>query len=267
MSTKSETKVMTKGQIAEFLKKTVATVAGKDIDLAKRVDYTLTHLKKATKADLEGLMTDVQSLFAMPIAENQPKILEEDESENEEVIVDSEEEEKPKKKLKKSTKAAKSNKSKSQGVVESESVSSKGMLPCAKIFPKEIDHEDLGKLIAVPDKYHTYKEVFKALEDGKTLYFACYWTARHIKEYDYAVTRNVPAPKKFPHDLDLLVACIPCEKIDRLWCMSQYTEALFMFEGDAFEPIEDEDIHTGEKFSIRVSHGMEYEIYVPEDEA
>ena len=243
---KSEaTKVMTKKDITEFLKKTIATVANANADLASRVDYTLTHLKKATKADLEELFSDVNTCLATIPVENQakPKIVEEEEE----------------KSVKKPTLKKKK--------VEESTPASKAMLPIAKFFPEEIEHEDLGKLVAVPDKFKTYEELFKALEEGKTVYFACYWTARQIKEYDYAGSRMVKCPKSFPHDLDLLVACVPCERVQRVWCMSQYTEAMFMFEGDSLEPVEDTDPKTGEKFKIRVSSGMEFELYVPEDEA
>lgn len=258
MSTKSETKVMTKGQIAEFLKKTVVSVSNRDAELAKSVDYALTHIKKATKNDLESLYYDVQACLCLAI-ENSPKKIKEEEEVDSEVVVDAEE--KPKAKLKKAVKSADKSK-----VVEVSKMS-QGSISTAKFFPETINHDDLGKLIAVPKKYHTYKEVFKALEEGKTLYFACYWSARQIKEYDYSGTRLVPAPKSFPHDLDILVACIPCERVERVWCMSQYTEAMFFFDGDAFEPIADKDPVTNEEYAIRVSKGMEFEIYVPEDEA
>lgn len=251
---KSEaTKVMTKKDITEFLKKTIATVANANADLASRVDYALTHLKKATKADLEELFSDVNTCLATIPVENQakPKIVEE-------------EEEKP---VKKTAKSGKKKPTLKKKKVEESTPASKAMLPIAKFFPEEIEHEDLGKLVAVPDKFKTYEELFKALEEGKTIYFACYWTARQIKEYDYAGSRMVKCPKSFPHDLDLLVACVPCERVQRVWCMSQYTEAMFMFEGDSLEPVEDTDLKTGEKFKIRVSSGMEFELYVPEDEA
>lgn len=251
---KSEaTKVMTKKDITEFLKKTIATVANANADLASRVDYALTHLKKATKADLEELFSDVNTCLATIPVENQakPKIVEEEEE----------------KSVKKTAKSGKKKPTLKKKKVEESTPASKAMLPIAKFFPEEIEHEDLGKLVAVPDKFKTYEELFKALEEGKTIYFACYWTARQIKEYDYAGSRMVKCPKSFPHDLDLLVACVPCERVQRVWCMSQYTEAMFMFEGDSLEPVEDTDLKTGEKFKIRVSSGMEFELYVPEDEA
>lgn len=267
-TTKSEaTKVMTKKDITEFLKKTIATVANANADLASRVDYALTHLKKATKADLEELFSDVNTCLATIPVENQakPKIVEEEEIEDEDVAVEAdEEEEKP---VKKTSKSGKKKPTLKKKKVEESAPASKAMLPIAKFFPEEIKHEDLGKLVAVPDKFKTYEELFKALEEGKTIYFACYWTARQIKEYDYAGSRMVKCPKSFPHDLDLLVACVPCERVQRVWCMSQYTEAMFMFEGDSLEPVEDTDLKTGEQFKIRVSSGMEFELYVPEDEA
>lgn len=282
---KSETKVMTKQEITTFLKKTIAVVANKNAELAKQVDYALTHLKKATKADLAELLTEVELCLATPVAENQakPKVLEEEEVDSE-VVVDGEEEEdeveeeQPKKKggIKKSKKSEAETETKTKGAkkpklkasVETATPITKKAkyLPIAKFFPEEIDHEDLGKLKAVPDKYHTYKELYEALEQGKTIYFACYWTKRHIKEYDYAGRSLVPAPKAFPHDLDLLVACVPCEKIERVWCMSQYTEAMFFFEGYDLEPVEDYDPKTDEPFKIRTVEGMEYELYVPADE-
>lgn len=251
---KSEaTKVMTKKDITEFLKKTIATVANANADLASRVDYALTHLKKATKADLEELFSDVNTCLATIPVENQakPKIVEEEE----------------KKPVKKTAKSGKKKPTLKKKKVEESTPASKAMLPIAKFFPEEIEHEDLGKLVAAPNKFKTYEELFKALEEGKTIYFACYWTARQIKEYDYAGSRMVKCPKSFPHDLDLLVACVPCERVQRVWCMSQYTEAMFMFEGDSLEPVEDTDLKTGEQFKIRVSSGMEFELYVPEDEA
>ena len=43
--------------------------------------------------------------------------------------------------------------------------------------------------------------------------------------------------------------------------MSQYTEAMYSFEGDDLVPVKDKDTKTGEEFVIRVANGMEFEIY------
>lgn len=142
-------------------------------------------------------------------------------------------------------------------------------LPSATMFPAEIDHPELGKLIACTDAYTTYGEILKALEEEKTLYFACYWTKRHIREYQYAQTKMVDAKivkNGFPLDLDIAMAVLPCETMERLYAMSRITEALYCFEGEDFSPIEDTDPRSGKKFRVRVSAGMEYEIYRPADE-
>ena len=142
-------------------------------------------------------------------------------------------------------------------------------LPSAKMFPAEIDHPELGKIVACTGAYTTYAEILKALEEEKTLYFACYWTKRQIREYQYAAAKMIdPKVVKngFPLDLDILMAVLPCETMERVFAMSRMTEALFQFEGEDFKPVEDTDPRSGDKFQIRVSAGMEFEIYRPADE-
>lgn len=140
--------------------------------------------------------------------------------------------------------------------------STKSLPPTATLFPDTIEDEELGTLTKAADKFHTYQELVDYLAEDKPLYFACYWTARHIKEYNYSQTREVPCPKSFPNDLDLLVALLTCENVDRVWAMSRYTEAMFKFEGEDLAPVADKDPVSGEEYEIRVSNGMEYEIYV-----
>ena len=142
-------------------------------------------------------------------------------------------------------------------------------LPSAKMFPAEIDHPELGKIVACTGAYTTYPEILKALEEEKTLYFACYWTKRQIREYQYAQAKMIdPKVVKngFPLDLDILMAVLPCETMERVYAMSRMTEALFQFEGEDFKPVEDTDPRSGDKFQIRVSAGMEFEIYRPAEE-
>lgn len=143
-------------------------------------------------------------------------------------------------------------------------------IPCAKRFPAEIDHPELGKLIACTGEYTEYDEIFKALmdeENPQTLYFACYWTKRHIKEFGYNSLFDVEAPKSgFTDNLDIVQAVLTCETVKRLFAMSRYTEALYRFDAEDFEYIEDTDPANGEKFLVRVSQGMEFEIYRPADE-
>ena len=143
----------------------------------------------------------------------------------------------------------------------------KESLPSAKMFPADIEHKDLGKLISCKGILENYKDIVKALEGDITLYFACYWTKLHIKKYEYEQSRRVKAPKDgFPFDLDLAVAVVPCENIERLYAMSMYTEAMFVFEGEDLEPVKSDDPRGGDQYSVRVSAGMEFEIYVPADD-
>lgn len=269
----SETKITTKEGMLKFLEAVSANVSD---NLKERINYTLDvavkNIKKVTKTDLLDLVSEAKKELLQSMIEDEMQETDEEEFIQPELdVVNTKVEnqtkplpnEKPAVKDKENDKAPKSadKKPKLKSKVEETNPLSSKSFPMAKFFPEEIDHEDLGKLKAVPTKYTTYKELYKALDDGKTLYFACYWSARQIKEFDYSGTRLVPAPAKFPNDLDLLVAVVPCEKIERVWCMSQYTEAMFMFDGDALMPIEDKDPVSKETFKIRVSHGLEFEIY------
>lgn len=248
-----------------------------DKNLADRIKYALDMVKKdltkVTKKDLFELVQEVLSspapvenspkpaakkLSSKKKVEPQPEPEEEVEEPEEEEVV---EEKKPDKKV--TTKKP----LKSVETIVPHVTKGSDSIPMAKMFPEEIDHKELGKLIAVPEKYHTYKEIVDALEAGKTLYIATYWTERHIKKFDYAGSYLVKVPKKgFPNDLDILVAVLPCETMERLYAMSSYTEALFRFEGEDFMPLEDIDPIDGKSFKVRISNGMEFEIYEPADE-
>ena len=274
-------KTTTKRTWIDFLTNNLAEVKG---DLADRVKYALDmfkkDMKKVTKADLEDLSREVAEFFTStttPVAESSPKPKitkktgakapakkSEPEDETDDEPVEDEEEEAPKK----STKTAKEKSTKSsKNTVKTGKSSITSTLPdMAQYFPDTLENKDLGTLVACKNEYTTYEEIYKALEAGKTLYFACYWSPRQIKEFSYGLNHFVKEPKAFPNDLDLLLAVAPCETIDRVWCMSQYTEAMFRFEDTDFEYVEDKDPQTGEKFSIRVSAGLEFEIYRPEDE-
>ncbi len=150
-------------------------------------------------------------------------------------------------------------------------VSTKGIdTGSATFFPEVLELEGLDtKLVSCAGEYESFDQIRKALEAEKSLYFACYWTKAQVKKFDYAGSREVkPETCKngFPNDLDILNAVLTCETMDRLFAMSLYTEALFRFDGDDFRAVEDTDPRSGKKFRVRVSAGMEFEIYRPEDE-
>ena len=261
----------------------------KDKNLISRINYALKKanedLEAVGRSDLYSLAKEIQDAIAATPApvENSPKlkapkmgdkkldkkvaeVLAEDEADEAEEEPEEEIEETPQKKApakektseKKST--AKKPAVKKSAVETTEGLTTKE-LPLAKIFPKEIDHESLGKLVACPDKYYTVQEIREALDADKTLIFAAYWTKRHIKEYSYAQAYEVPVPKQgFPYDLDTLQALYVCEGIDRIYALSTYTEAMFRISSEDLVPTDCEG-NDGSKFKMRYSAGMEFEIY------
>ena len=272
----------TKKGLIEFIRSSTESV--KDENLLSRITYTLKGVDEneadVSKSDLYDLAKDIVSVIApapQPVAENSPKpklgkkktaepvaetpaeTPDETETEDAETTEDETPAPAPEKKTKKVT-PKKSEKKDEQTVIATEGLTKKD-LPMARIFPKEIDHESLGKLVACPDKYHSIQEVREAIEADKNLIFACYWTKRHIKEFSYAQTYEVPVPKNgFPHDLDTLQALYVCEGIDRIYALSTYTEAMFRFMEEDLVPTECE-ANDGSKFMMRYSAGLEFEIY------
>ena len=270
-----------KNGLIEFIRESAKSV--KDSNLASRIKYTLKGVNKdenaVAKSDLYDLAKEIMAVLTPASApavamENspKPKIGKKSapaEKEVKEVETETEEEaEAPAKEEKKAPKSKVKKPAKKEApAVESTEGLTKKDLPMAKIFPKEIDHESLGKLVACPDKYHTVAEVREALDNGVSLIFACYWTKRHIKECAYSLAYEVPVPKNgFPHDLDTLQALYVCEGIDRIYALSTYTEAMFRFIEDDLVPTECET-NEGDKFMMRYSAGLEFEIYEVVEEA
>ena len=246
-------------------------------DLRELAEEVVTALKAITPqtvptvpAPVEASLKPKKSLGKSKKSEAPAEEVKETAEETEEA-----EEEAPKtepKKTGKKSSLTKSKDSKKKSEVESIPAASNvgsDNLPSAKMFPAEIDHPELGKIVACTGAYTTYADILKALEEEKTLYFACYWTKRQIREFQYAAAKMIdPKVVKngFPYDLDILMAVLPCETMERVFAMSRITEALFQFEGEDFKYIEDTDPRSGEKFRIRVSAGMEFEIYRPAEE-
>ena len=241
-------------------------------NLMERINYTLSQfakdMTKVSKTDLRELVEEAVKSFTPAPTTPAPveASLKPKKTPAKEVPAETKKSGK-KSSLKKSDKEPKK-KTEVESIPAASNVGS-DRLPSAKMFPAEIDHPELGKIVACTGAYTTYAEILKALEEEKTLYFACYWTKRQIREYQYAENKSInPAVVKngFPLDLDIAMAVIPCETMDRLFAMSRITEAMYRFDGEDFKYIEDTDPRSGDKFQIRVSAGMEYEIYRPADE-
>lgn len=268
----------TKKGLIDFIRESVKAVT--EENLLSRIQYTLKGVDKSeadvSKSDLYELAKDIMSVIAPAPAlamENSPKpklgkkkSAEPVEEVETEVEADEEETVEEAPAPKKSTKKVAPKKKEAPAVETTDGLTKKD-LPMARIFPKEIDHESLGKLVACPDKYHSVKEVREAIESDKNLIFACYWTKRHIKEFAYGQTYEVPVPKGgFPYDLDTLQALYVCEGVDRIYALSTYTEAMFRFMEEDLVPTECE-ANDGSKFMMRYSAGLEFEIYEVVDEA
>lgn len=242
-----------------------------DKNWVDRAKYALkAGLEKCTKTDLLGLLKDAADFITAPVpapVENSPKPAlkgkksakaEKKPEKEAEPVEDSTEaeataEEPPKKKGGKSLKAPKSK-------VETAKEFSKKTLPTAKIFPNTIEVKDLGTLEIRNSEFNSIADITEALNEGREIYFAGYWTPRHIKEFNYSYNHQVACPKSFENDLDIMMAVITCTNVERVWCMSAYTEAMFAFDNEALEPVEDKDAN-GDKYAVRVCNGMEFEIY------
>lgn len=238
--------------------------AVKDSNLLERVKYTLAQadksLAKVTNADLSALIVEAQGLLsaASVPAEASLKKPDKNKSSKKSDKAQSEDDESTDDNSGKSKKKLKGVKSAPQ------KVSKNGLPPVASMFPEEVSFEtDDGEttLTRAHEKYHSIDEIRKALEDGVELYIAAYWTKRHIKQYNYGQQYDVTAPKSFPDDLDVLSVVLACDTMERLYAMSAYTEALYRFDGEDFMPVEDEDPSDGSKFTVRVSNGLEFEVY------
>lgn len=258
MSTKNVmvTTKNTKDEMLRFLEAVKPDI--KDKTIQKKIQYTLDNAASLKKNEVFGTVEQAQS-FLMPTI---PEVADEP-TENE--VKTTKKKPTVKKTVEnavkpKATKTAKTKASetKASSVQTAEQI---GMLPVAKMFPEELKVENLGTLKRADDSYKTMEDVAKALEDGKQFYFACYWTARHIKEYQYCAVHNVDTVKKFPNDLDILEPVYFCENLNRMWANSVYSEAMFWFDNGDIQHIEDNNPYTDEKFRVRVSNGMEFELY------
>jgi hypothetical protein len=131
----------------------------------------------------------------------------------------------------------------------------------AKIFPKEIEHKSLGHLTACFGQFDTVKSINEAVEAGREFILATYWTKRHIKEFAYGAMHEVPVPKEgFPYDLDTLQIVYICDGTPQFYAISTYTEAMFRFKEEDLEYLECE-APNGDKFRMRYTAGLEFEIY------
>ena len=269
MSTKNVmvTAKNTKDEMLRFLEAIKSVI--KDTAVLKNIQDTLDNASHLKKSEVLSTVEQAQSILMPTIPEvaddalTIPEVADDAPTENE--VKTTKKKPTVKKTVEnavkpKATKTAKAKTSETKDSVV-QTAEQIGMLPVAKVFPEELKVENLGTLKRADDSYKTMEDVAKALESGKQFYFACYWTPRQIKEYQYSVTNVVNPIKQFPNDLDILEPVYFCENLKRMWANSVYSEAMFWFDNEDIQHIEDTNPYTDEKFRVRVSSGMEFELY------
>jgi hypothetical protein len=141
---------------------------------------------------------------------------------------------------------------------KSDTVAEKGIAP-ATMFPDEIEIPDVGTLAKIPFE-GTFDELRELLTDeDKTMFIVGYWTARHLKKYNYGKNFDVPQPQSFPLDLDVAQIVLVCEQVERVWASSIYTEAMQCYIAEDFNYIEAGE--GGDEYKVRAAQGMEFELY------
>lgn len=254
MSTTTNTMVTTtKAQAIEFLRD--ALDAQKELkmpkNLAERISYTLKNVKSAVKSDLADLIGEVTPLLAKATAKKPVETST-----------------KPKTKTKTEKVEDKSTKKplKAKAKPKTEQPKAETKKPKAKdLFPATITTKELGNLKKVADKFTTYEELVNTINgedfDGE-LYILVPWTPEQIEEFKYSERFDVPEVESFPENYDILQVVVACERVERFFAQSAYTDALFQFEGADLEPTEYTD-GAGNVLVNRFSYNMEFEFYVP----
>ncbi len=159
----------------------------------------------------------------------------------------------------KKTAPAKTDKKDQSEPVETQTRTSRKERELATKFPDFIERQvddTMVKYTKCDDLYHTVDDIRKASEDGYTILFACFWSPRLLKQFDYKAQFDVDSvPKAFPDNLDVAELLLTCDTMPKLFALSLETEAMYAFREEDLEPVD----------GIRVSAGLEFEIYQHKD--
>ena len=267
MSTMSELNKMTKEQLAKVLGNNFIAVKKASKEVAERIMYASKKYKEdnksVTKKDLLDLVKDTMSalgnkfvlatdsmdISAPVLAENSvkpsgKKLSKKKDSGDTEKEVEKEEEATAKKPAKKTPK-------KKESAVKplNEEDEDKPVYVLADQFNEEIEVD--GNKYSIAHDIKTMKDLIKAFENEETLVFAYYWTARHLRQYNY-FEGFVQSPKEFPMDLDLASVMYVSDEGVIAYAISMYTEANYLILPKDLEEVD------GLRFS---SGGIEFQIY------
>lgn len=253
------TKNMTKADLKGVLEGYSAVV--KDKSLKDRISYTLKKYGESTKKTILDLIGDIETAVAPLPVENstKPTLKKKTTAKAEEP-----QEEPTKTETKKPAPKGKGGK-KSLTTPKSTKGATDKSAPMAAIFPEKIEDENIGTLVAVPNKYHSIEELREAVENGETTIVICaYYPIAMVKKYGYSSLPDADkrVPKKgFAHDLDIQQVIYCCEGINAVYALSDYTEAMFIYEDGMLTPVETKDNETGKTVMTRFANGCEFELY------
>lgn len=268
---KSETKALL--TVVKNLKAVLPSI--KDTKLSAKVTKAL-NSKTATADSLQKLLDEVikSGMPKKAVVENEVKakktIKKSTPKEEPEKVTKTAKETKPTAKTtsKASTKKT-TEKKEDKSPVESVKSTGDYFAPSATRFPDEIttmiDEEKVTLRKAEDDEFTSIEEILEAIENDTIIVFACYWSPRHIKQQHYAASFDVfdkLVPKRFENDLDLVQAVTVATQNRKILGMSVYTEAFYAIFEEELTAIEDVNPYNGEKYTVRLTAGTEFAIYV-----
>lgn len=242
---------MSKYDVARELGKQFNTVEAKDIELAKRIQYTANEWKKnpdsVPMTELRNLVKDVNKLLAepetevpeTPIKQEKPKLLKESSLKGKKPLA-------PKPKPKEEEKKAPLD----QPVITTSNPANKRELPTALAFPERF--QDLGMVLEAAHDIQSIKDLREALERQETFILAFYWSKRHLKQYQYFY--DIFTPKSFVNDMDLAQLIYVSDEDRIAYATSLYTDAMYSLFPKSIP--EDEEAN-----NIRYCEGIEYQMY------
>lgn len=251
-------KTMTKkdyiGSINMFLS---GDLSGIDQTLIDTCKYATEHPEKSTLADLKELQAEID------VAIKEALDKQEEAKKSAKSSRTSSKKSDDKKPVDKSLKPRnkKSAESKTEPKKNGIKTTSNKSHPSVLMFPEELNLKFLGDDVTLVKSKMTYEELRKAMDEEKPVYIVGYWNPAQIKQFYFESFKTKPDGKSFEHDLDLYTPLYACERIDRIICVSNYTEAVTFFDKDDFTEVENKDPHTGESYPVKIANGMEFEIY------
>ena len=116
------------------------------------------------------------------------------------------------------------------------------------LFPETIE-SDAG-LMSIVTNINTLEEFASAIEAGRELVLAMYWTKKLLKQFAYDSTGQ-SNPTEFPDDLDLMKTIYIKEEKQGVYALSVYTESMQLFNKDSFTLVE----------GVRYNNNAEWQLY------